>query len=67
MSEQRFPAGWDEQRVQRLIAELGARTEEEWVAADEAAAAEGDDQAVVTVPAVLLPELRRLLATHKTA
>ena len=67
MSEQRFPAGWDEQRVQRLIAELDARTEEEWVAADEAAASEGDDQAVVTVPTVLLPELRRLLATHKTA
>ena len=43
------------------------RTEEEWVAADEAAAAEADDQAVITVPTVLLPEIRRLLATHKTA
>ena len=37
------------------------------MAADEAAAAEGDDQAVITVPTVLLPEIRRLLATHKTA
>ena len=67
MKEQRFPAGWDEQRVQRLLAELDGRTEEEWVAADEAAVAEGDDQAVVTVPVVLLPEIRRLLASHKTA
>ena len=67
MTEQRFPAGWDEQRVQRLLAELDARTEAEWVAADEAAAAEGDDQAVITVPASLLPEIRRLLAAHKTA
>ena len=67
MNEQRFPAGWDQQRVQRLLAELDARSEEEWVAADEAAAAEGDDQAVITVPTVLLPEIRRLLATHKTA
>ena len=67
MTEQRFPAGWDEQRVQRLLAELDARTEEEWVAADEAAAAEGEDQAVVTVPTSLLPEIRRLLAAHKTA
>lgn len=67
MSEQRFPAGWDEQRVRRLIAELDARTEEEWVAADEAAASEGDDLAVVTVPTVLLPEIRRLLASHKSA
>lgn len=67
MTEQKFPPGWDLQRVQSLIAELDARTEDEWVAADEAAAAEGDDQAVVTVPADLLPEIRRLLATHKSA
>jgi hypothetical protein len=38
MKEQRFPAGWDENRVQELIAELDARTDGEWLAADEAAA-----------------------------
>ncbi|HEU5116696.1 MAG TPA: hypothetical protein VFT74_08495 [Isosphaeraceae bacterium] len=68
MSEQQFPSGWDEQRVQRLLAELDARTEEEWIAADEAAASESDDQTVITVPTDLLPEIRRLLASHqKTA
>lgn len=67
MSEQRFPKGWDEQRVKRLIAELDARTEEEWLAADEAAVADEGDQTVVTVPASLPPEIRRLLASHKTA
>lgn len=67
MSEQRFPKGWDEQRVRDLLAELDARSEDEWIAADEAAAAEGDDQSVVTVPTALLPEIRRLLAAHKTA
>ncbi len=67
MSEQRFPKGWDEPRVRRLLAELEARSEDEWIAADEAAATEDDDQAVVTVPTALLPEIRRLLATHKTA
>lgn len=66
MSEQRFPMGWDERRVRDLLAELDARTEEEWVAADEAAASEGKDQTVVTVPADLLPEIRKLLAAHKT-
>ena len=66
MQEQRFPADWGEQRVKRLIAELDARTDEEWVAADEAVAAGGGDQAVVTVPTALLPEIRRLLASHKT-
>ena len=67
MNEQRFPAGWDEQRVKRLLAELDARTDEEWIAADEAAAADEGDQAVITVPANLLPAIRRLLASHKTA
>jgi hypothetical protein len=65
MIEQRFPPGWDEQRVERLLADLDSRTEEEWVASDEAAASEQDDQAVVTVPVELLPEVRRLLAAYK--
>lgn len=67
MNNQRFPKGWDEKRVQKLLAELDSRTDEEWIAADEAAAADGDGQAVVTVPTALLPEVRRLLASHKTA
>jgi hypothetical protein len=65
MKEQRFPPGWDEKRVQALLAELDNRTDAEWIAADEAAAADGDDQVVVTVPKALLPEVRRLLAAHK--
>jgi hypothetical protein len=67
MSKQEFPPGWDEKRIQSLLAELDQRTEDEWVVGDEAAAAEGDDQAVVTVPVALLPAVRRLLASHKTA
>jgi len=67
MEKQRFAAGWDEQRVKRLLAGLDAQTDEEWIAADEAAAADGGDQAVITVPATLLPEIRRLLATHESA
>src|SRR5262249_48745020 len=59
MREQKFPAGWDEQRVKRLLSELDARTDEEWIAADEAAAADGTDQTVITVPAALLPAIRR--------
>jgi hypothetical protein len=67
MNERRFPKGWDEERVKQLIAELDARTDEEWIAADEAAAADNGDQAVVTVPTALLPEIRRLLASQKSA
>ncbi len=61
MKKQRFPKGWDEKRVKKLIAELDARTDEEWVKADEAACAE---QTVITVPTELLPDIRRLLASH---
>jgi hypothetical protein len=67
MTEREFPKVWDEQRVKNLLAELDARTEGEWVAADEAAASESDEQTVVTVPTALLPEIRRLLATAKSA
>ena len=64
----RSPKGWDESRVLALLAELDARGEDEWVAADEAAAAvEDEDKAVVSVPAALLPEVRRLLAAHESA
>jgi hypothetical protein len=65
MTEQRFPKGWDEQRVKQLIAELDARTEEEWIAADEAAALGGEEETVVTVPTALLPQIRRLLAARQ--
>ena len=67
MKKQKFPKGWDEKRVKELIAELDARTDEEWIAADEAAATDANDQTVITVPSALLPEIRRLLASHKSA
>lgn len=62
MSEQRFPPGWNEERVKRLIAHYDALTEEEQVAEDEAAVTEHEGQAVVTVPESLLPAIRQLLA-----
>jgi hypothetical protein len=67
MNDQRFPKGWNERRVKELIDELDARTDEDWIAADEAETADTDDQTVITVPRALLPEIRRLLASHKTA
>ena len=50
-----------------MIDDLDARTDEEWIAADEAEADEGVEQAVITVPTTLLPEIRWLIAAHKTA
>lgn len=64
MNPGEYPRGWDATRVQRLLDELESRTEDEWVVADEAAASEDNDQALVTIPVALLPEVRRLLAAH---
>ncbi|MBX9677619.1 MAG: hypothetical protein K2X38_02565 [Gemmataceae bacterium] len=65
MKDQKFPKGWDEQKVRELIEELDARTEEEWVAADEAAIQDAEGQSVIAVPSALLPEIRRLIAAHR--
>jgi hypothetical protein len=67
MSESRFPPGWDEQRVKRLIAHYEALSEEEQVAEDEAAVREQEGHTVITVPDKLLPAIRRLLADSKSA
>jgi hypothetical protein len=67
MNEPRFPAGWDAERVKRLIDYYESLTEDEQVAEDEAAMAEQEGQAVITVPEELLPAIRQLLAEHKSA
>ena len=66
MSQQRFPKGWDEERVKRLTTELDARTDEEWIAEDEAAF-ENERETVMTVPRELVPVVRELIAKHKRA
>ena len=67
MSEQNYPAGWDEARAKRLIAHYEGLSEDELVAEDEAAAEEQAGQTVISVPDDLLPTIRHLLASHKTA
>jgi hypothetical protein len=62
MTEQRFPPGWDEDRVKRLIAHYDALSEEEQLAEDEEAVAEQKGQTVITVPEILLPAIRQLIA-----
>ena len=59
--EQRFPPGWDEERVRRVLEHYDQQSEEEAVAEDEAAF-EGRKETVMEVPSDLLPQVRRLLA-----
>lgn len=67
MSAQDFPAGWDEERVKRIISHYDGLSEDELVVEDEKAAAEQTGQTVIAVPDDLLPAIRNLLASHKTA
>ena len=64
MKQSKFPPGWDEERVRRVLDHYERQTEEEAVAEDEAAF-EDSTQAVVEVPRELVPAIRELIAKHK--
>ena len=57
----RFPPGWDEERVERLLQHDDSQTEEEAVAEDEAAF-DDPTQTVMVIPNELVPAVRALLA-----
>ena len=64
MKQTRFPPGWDEAKVERVLAHYEAQTDTEAVAEDEAAS-EKPDQAFVGVPRELVPAIRELIAKHR--
>ena len=64
MTQSKFPPGWDEERVRRVLAHYEQQTEDEAVAEDEAAF-EDSTQTVIEVPKELLPAIRELIARHK--
>jgi hypothetical protein len=64
MKQSKFPLGWDEKKVQRVLKHYEQQTEEEAVAEDEAAY-EDSAQAIMEVPRELVPSIRELIAKHK--
>lgn len=64
MKQSRFPEGWDEERVRRILAHYEEQSEDEAVAEDEAVY-EDRTQSVVEVPVELVPVVRELIAKHK--
>ncbi len=64
MKQSKFPAGWDEARVKRVLAHYKAQTEAEAVAEDEAAF-ETRSQTVMEIPKKLVPAVRELIARHQ--
>lgn len=63
MEQSRFPTGWDEDRVRRLLASYETQTEDEAVAEDEAAVE--SCETVMSVPYELVPEVRELIAKRQ--
>jgi len=64
MTQKSFPPGWNEARVQGVLAHYESQSEEEAVAEDEAAA-ESTADTVMTVPKPLVPAVRELIAKHE--
>ena len=65
MKRNRFPAGWDEARVRRVLKHYEGQTENEAVAEDEAAF-QLRGQTVMVVPKGLVPEITRLIEKRRS-
>jgi hypothetical protein len=64
MRATRFPRGWDEDRVRRVLEHYESQTDEEAVAEDEAAY-ESTTETTMGVPTELVPKVRELIARRR--
>ncbi len=65
MKKGKFPPGWDEERVRRVLEHYEGQGEEEAVAEDEAAF-ENQNETFMEVPNELVPLVRKMIAQHQT-
>jgi hypothetical protein len=66
MKQNRFPPGWDEDRVRGVLNHYENQTDEEAIAEDEAAF-ESRTETVMTVPNDLVPAVRELIAKRRAS
>lgn len=64
MKQSRYPAGWDETRVKRVLAHYEQQSDDEAVAEDEAAY-ESTTHTAMEVPVDLVPAVREFLAKRR--
>ena len=64
MNQSKFPPGWDEDRVRKVLTYYEEQNEAEAVAEDEAAF-EDQDQTVMEISNALVPIVRELIAKHQ--
>ena len=65
MKQSKFPPGWDEERVRRVLSHYEHQTEEAAVAEDEAAY-EQEGQSMVEIPCELVPKVRNLIVQYES-
>jgi hypothetical protein len=65
MKPTKFPEGWNEERVRKLLEHYEAQSDEEAVAEDEAAY-EPITHTAMEVPVDLVPKVRELIAKRHT-
>ena len=66
MSQQKFPPGWDEERVREVLSHYEDQNEDEQFAEIEAAR-EAEDITMMAVPTDLASEVRALIARRQSA
>jgi hypothetical protein len=66
MKQSKYPKGWNQVRVQQVIAHYEAQSEAEVIAEDEAAF-DPAHATVMEVPPDLVPAVRQLIAKHRIA
>ena len=64
MKQAKYPAGWDEERVRRVLEIYETQSDEEAVAEDEAAY-EATTHTAMEIPVDLVPTVRELIAKRR--
>jgi hypothetical protein len=64
MSQTKFPPGWDDEKVLRVLAHYEEQSEEGALLEDEAGVESSDT--VMDIPHDLVPKVRELIAKHQS-
>ena len=64
MKQNKYPSGWNERKVRKVLRHYESQTEDEAIAEDEAAFGL-KDQTVMVVPKNLVPEITKLIAKRR--
>ena len=66
MKPSKYPPGWNEERVKKILNHYESQSEEEAVAEDESVF-ESSNRTIMEVPHELVPKIRELITSHKAA